>query len=432
MTGDYGHPSYQGYLNDQCVTIARVLREAGYQTCASGKWHVGDEESARPLQRGFDRYYGLLYGACNYFKPGEGEIWSGDAPTSVPRDGSYYTTDAFTGHAVDFIDLTAQNPLQPFFLYLAYNAPHYPLQAWPEDIEKYRGQYLNGWDELREARYQRLIDQGVLDPDWELSPRDDRNRPWSALTDQEKEWRAGLMAVYAAMVDRMDQGIGRVLDQLDDLGIADNSLIFFLSDNGACPYPNMWGDQPRTDEQGNLIPIGGPDAVYAYGWEWANAGNTPFRKYKRYTHEGGIATPFIVRWPAIIEPGGLTDTVGHIIDIMPTCVEVAGAGYPGSRQGTEILPMEGSSLTPILQHNSDRPDVLYCWEHQGHRGVRQNRWKLVSSYPEDTWELYDMEADRTEVHNLIDEEPEKSNELENIYQQWAERIGVLPWSEIRG
>ncbi len=172
--------------------------------------------------------------------------------------------------------------------------------------------------------------------------------------------------------------------------------------------------------------------MYAYGWEWANAGNTPFRKYKRYTHEGGIATPFIVRWPEVIEPGGLTDTVGHIIDIMPTCVEVAGAGYPGSRQGHEILPMEGSSLTPILQHNSDRPDFLYCWEHQGHRGVRQNRWKLVSSYPENTWELYDMIADRTEVHNLINDEPEKSQALQDIYHQWTDRVGVVPWSEIRG
>lgn len=430
MTDNLGYPAYQGHLNDQCVTIASVLKAAGYRTGASGKWHVGAQETARPLHRGFDRYYGLISGACNYFKPEEGVIWEDDHPTTVPTDGSYYTTDAFTEHAVDFIRSSARDNQQPFFLYLAYNAPHYPLQAWPEDIKKYRGKYLKGWDQLREERYQRMVDSGLIPSRWELSPRDSRNRPWSELTDEEKEWRDQLMSVYAAMVDRMDQGVGKVLNTVEKLGIEKDTLIFFLSDNGACPYPNMWGDQPRKDDQGRVIPVGGPDATYAYGWEWANAGNTPFRKYKRYTYEGGISTPLIVRWPGVVPAGKRTNQIGHIIDIMSTCVDVAGASYPETQNGQSIHPMEGRSLMPVIRGKS-REAAVYCWEHQGHRGVHKDQWKLVSQYPDNEWELYDLEADRTEVHNLMDMHPDIAGELQDIYQTWADRCGVIPWGELR-
>lgn len=442
MDSDHGFPAYQGYLNENCVSIADVMQSAGYETCASGKWHTGAEDGSRPMQRGFDRYYGLLYGACNYFKPPEGEIWEGDEPTEVPKDGSYYTTDAFTDHAVNFIGDTGDTE-DPFFLYLAYTAPHYPLQAWPEDIEKYRGKYMQGWDQLREERYQRLIDLDMIDPEWELSPRDDRNGPWEDLTDEEKDWRDHLMAIYAAMVDNMDQNIGRVLDKLKETGQYENTLIFFVSDNGACPYPNAMGDEPVYDDSGDLIVPGGPDAEYAYGWEWANAGNTPFRKYKQFTHEGGTATPFIVHWPAARQEGLLTHQKGHIIDVMATCVDVAGAQYPSEHEGNQIHPMEGISLLPIIQGNQREGHEYICWEHKGNQGILKDDWKLVSYHPTQRgitdeesetagWELYNLAADRTELNDLIDEEPERVAELEKLYQAWADRVGVLPWSQVTG
>lgn len=281
---------------------------------------------------------------------------------------------------------------------------------------------------MRQERYERLLDLGLIKPEWGLSPRDDRNRPWEALSDKEQDWRDELMAVYAAMVDRMDQGIGRIVEKLKETGAHNNTLIMFLSDNGACPYTNMWGDQPRSDEQGNVIPVGGPEAVYAYGWEWANAGNAPFKKYKRYTYEGGMATPMIACWPGVIPAGGISHQMGHIIDVMPTCMEIADASYPETYSGEAVLPMEAISLLPVLSgkasaYNGDR--TLY-WEHQGHRAVRQGDWKLVSERGRD-WELYDMEVDRTELRDLCITQPEKRTELLNLYHQWTQRCNVLPW-----
>lgn len=426
MTGNAGFPAYQGYLNRQCATIAELLKSAGYQTYMSGKWHVGDQREVRPQKRGFDEYFGLIRGSCNYFRPGENEIWDGDQPYKIPDNGQFYTTDAFSDYAVKFIDRASRSPEQPFFLYLAYTAPHYPLQAWPEDIKKYRGRYRKGWDRLRQERYKRLLQLGLLDPEWVLSDRDDRNAPWESLAEQEQDWRDQLMATYAAMVDRMDQGIGKVLTKLGEVGADDNTLILFLSDNGACPYPNMWGDRPRKNGEGKIVPVGGPEALYAYGWEWANAGNTPFRKYKRYTHEGGIATPMITSWPGVIQPGSITHQVGHIIDVMPTCLAAAGVEYPRTYDGEVIKPLEGTSLLPVFQRKTRREDRTLFWEHMGHRAVRKGQWKLVSDLGGE-WELYDLQADRTETNNLVAAYPEKVEELLQLYDDWAHRCGVMPW-----
>ena len=431
MTGNEGYPEYQGYLNRQCATIAELLKSAGYQTYMSGKWHVGDRREAHPQRRGFDEYFGLIPGVCNYFRPGEDEIWDGDQPYEIPADGQFYTTDAFTDYAVKFIDRASRSPERPFFLYLAYTAPHYPLQAWPEDIKKYRGSYRKGWDQLRQERHKRLLQLGLLNPEWVLSARDNRNAPWDSLAEGEQDWRDQLMATYAAMVDRMDQGIGKVLTKLGEVGADDNTLILFLSDNGACPYTNMWGDRPRKDSQNKVIPVGGPEALYAYGWEWANAGNAPFRKYKRYTHEGGISTPMIACWPGVIQPGSITHRVGHIIDVMPTCLAAAGAEYPRAFLSEEIKPLEGMSLLPVLQGKTRQEDRTLFWEHMGHRAVRKGQWKLVADLGGE-WELYDLQADRTETNNLVAAHPEKVKELRQLYDEWTHRCGVMPWSLKRG
>ena len=426
MTANRGWPAYQGYLNDQCVTLAEALKGAGYQTCMSGKWHVGNDPAHHPIQRGFQHYYGLIPGSGNYFLPETGTIWENDAPVQVPQDGSWYATDAYSDYAANFIGKAAARSHDPFFLYLSYTAPHYPLQAWPEDIAKYRGRYRKGWDQLREERYRRLLDLGMIDARWPLSPRDGRNRPWEELSEEEKDWRDELMAVYAAMVDRLDQVIGQVMAKLKEVGAEENTLVTFVSDNGACPYTNMWGDQPRTDSQGRIIPVGGPQATYAYGWEWANAGNTPFRKYKRYIHEGGIATPFIAYWPAGIQAGQMADQVGHVIDVLPTCLELAGAAYPDEVGGRPIIPAQGQSLLPVFQGRPWEQERTLYWEPQGHRGVRHGNWKLVAEHGQ-PWDLYDLAADRTEMVNLALGQPGKAQELLDLYTPWAEGIGVRPW-----
>lgn len=426
MTGDLGLPAYRGALNDRCVTIAEVLKGADYRTCASGKWHVGG--SAHPIDRGFDQYFGLIDGACSYFRPKE-TIYYDKEPYDVPTDGSFYTTDAFTDYAVDFLDEAGRDGDTPFFLYLAYTAPHYPIQAWQKDIDKYRGKYLKGWDHIREERYRRLTEFGLIESKWPLSPRDEQNPAWETLSDEEKDWRDLLMATYAAMIDRMDQGIGRLLQQLQDIGADENTLVMFLSDNGGCPYTNK-PDQPQYDMDGRLIPTSSADAEYTYGSAWADASSTPFRRYKQHTREGGIATPFIARWPQGVVPGTITHDPGHIIDIMTTCVEVAGATYPAKVGGQPITPMEGKSLTPLFAGESREGHDCLFWNHREARAVRNGKWKLVSC-DEQSWELYDMKADRAELDDLAEEQPDLVKQLDARYRQWANRVGVAPFAELQ-
>ena len=428
MVKDKGYPAYQGYLNDRCVTIAEVLKTAGYNTLMSGKWHVGEKRPHWPLDRGFDKYYGLISGAANYFDISKTKASNvkrtmaiGNKPFT-PKPGKFYMTDAFTENAVRFIDSFGQRE-GPFFLYLAYTAPHWPLHARPEDIAKYKGKYMKGWDLLRKERYERMIKMGLISKDWKMTPRDPQTWPWAE--EKNKESMDFKMAIYAAQIDRMDQGIGQVVAALENAGCLDNTLIFFLSDNGGCAE----GGPVGFDRRKNGLPPGGVDSYMSYGLSWANASNTPFRRYKSWVHEGGIATPLIVHWPACIkDKGRLRTSVGHVIDIMATCLDVAGAKYPARYKGHDIIPTEGRSLVPAFANKPIEREALY-WEHEGNRAVRKGRWKLVSRRKggDGHWELYDMQADRTELNDLAKKQPEKVEQLKAMYESWAERCGVRPW-----
>ncbi len=415
MVEDRGRPAYQGYLNDRCTTIAEVLRPAGYRTLMSGKWHVGEHRPHWPTDRGFEKYFGLISGACNYFRlDPERQMALDDKPWSPPSNG-FYMTDAITDHAVKFLDKFGRGE-QPFFLYTAFTAPHWPLHAHPTDIAKYEGKYMKGWDALRRERHQRMIDMGIVDKRWPLTPRDEEAPAWVTVADK-KAWDRR-MAVYAAQIDRMDQGIGRILRKIREIGVEENTLIMFLSDNGGCAEV--------VDRGRPGVPPGLPDSFMSYGMPWANASNTPFRLYKRWVHEGGVATPFIAHWPSMIkQKDAVTHQVGHLIDIMPTCIDVAGAKYPGE----PIQPVEGKSLLPVFQGKSVGDRKLY-WEHMGNRAALEGNWKLVSRYP-GKWELYDLEADRTEMNDLAARMPDKAAQLFRDYNIWAQRCGVAPWEEIR-
>jgi arylsulfatase A-like enzyme len=426
MVGNKGYPAYQGYLNDACVTIAEALKPAGYHTLMAGKWHVGERRPHWPTDRGFDRYFGLISGAANYFdisktkaKGVTRQMAFDDQPYQPPKDG-FYMTDAFTDHAVQFLDEHGRDE-QPFFLYLAYTAPHWPLHALPEDVAKYRGKYLQGWDALRDERYARMVQMGLLSGKWPLSPRDPANQPWDQ--EKDKELMDLKMAVYAAQIERMDRGIGRVLDKVRQLGKEDNTLVLFLADNGGCHE----GGPRGFDNRGNGLPPGGVDSYMSYGQSWANASNTPFRRYKHWVHEGGISTPLVACWPGVGQnEGRITPEVGHIVDIMATCLDAAGIGYPTTHQGHAVTPLEGRSLLPVLTGGRRRGHPALYWEHEGNRAVRQGKWKLVATAG-GPWELYDLEADRTELNNLAAAHPEKVAELAARYADWAERCGVLPW-----
>jgi arylsulfatase len=416
MVDDRGRPGYQGYLNDRCVTMAEVLRPAGYRTLMSGKWHVGENRPHWPTDRGFEKYFGLISGACNYFRLDEGrQMALDDKPWSPPTDGSFYMTDAIADHAVDHLDKFGRGP-QPFFLYTAFTAPHYPLHAHPQDIARYEGKYMKGWDVLRRERHQRMIEMGIVDKRWPLTPRDSEVPAWDTVEDK-KAWDRR-MAVYAAQIDRLDFGIGRILQKLRDIGAEDNTLVLFLADNGGCAEV--------VDEGKPGVPPGLPDSFLSYGVPWANASNTPFRLYKRWVHEGGVATPFIARWPSVIkQKNTLTHETGHLTDIMATAVDISGAKYPGA----PIQPMEGRSLLPVFQGKSIGDRKLY-WEHMGNRAALDGKWKLVSRDP-GNWELYDLEADRTEMNDLAARMPDRTNQMIRDYSAWAQRCGVAPWEEVR-
>jgi arylsulfatase len=420
MVGNKGYPAYQGYLNDRCVTIAEALKPAGYQTLMTGKWHVGNKRGHWPLDRGFDRFYGSNTSTGSYFTVHDDSydrrLILDDREIEPPDE--WYATDAYTDYAIEFVEEASRRE-DPFFLYLAYTAPHWPLHALPEDVAKYRGKYRKGWDALRRERHKRMIEMGIVEEDWRLSPRG--GRAWDSLSDEKKDEMDLRMAVYAAMIDRMDRNIGKLVESLEERGILDNTLILFLADNGGCAEGGLWGFQ-RGDG-----PIGSPQSYASYGLCWANASDTPFRRYKKWTHEGGIATPLIAHWPGVIrQRGELCRQVGHVIDLMPTCCEVAGAEYPDRHDGHEIVPVEGRSLVPVFQGRMREPHEALFWEHQGNRAVRHGKWKLVSEHANE-WELYDLDADRTEMHDLAAERPQKVRELKNLYKAWADRCGVRPW-----
>ncbi|MBI4874453.1 MAG: arylsulfatase [Acidobacteria bacterium] len=421
MVNDLGRPSYQGYLNDRCVTIAEALRPAGYRTLMAGKWHVGEERPHWPTDRGFERYFGLISGASSYFRLDPGRKMALNDQPFTPQGGDYYMTNAFTDHAIEFIDELGRG-LAPFFLYLPFTSPHWPAHALQEDIAKYRGKYRLGWDELRRRRYRRMLEMGVIDKRWELTPRDPEVPAWADAKDKD-----GLdlrMAVYAAQIECMDRNVGRVLAKLKEIGAEDNTLVMFLADNGGC--------HEVVDRGQAGAPAGTPDSYLSYGRGWANASNTPFRLFKHWVHEGGISSPLVVQWPERIRKGGrISPQFGHVIDLMATAVDAAGAQYPKTFRGLPITPLEGRSLVPAFEGRAVDPQRAVFWEHAGNRAVRQGKWKLVSRYP-GRWELYDLEADRGEMHELGAQEPGKAAELERLYSQWAARVGAFPPDQLKG
>jgi len=402
---------YQGYLSEEATTIAEMLRIAGYRTYMSGKWHVGERPQHWPRHRGFDRYFGLISGASSYYEILEGrrrQMALDDTPWTPPSEG-FYMTDAFSDYAVGF--LQEHDSEEPFFLYLAYTAPHWPLHALPEDIAKYTDRYHIGWDSLRAERHQRMLEMGLIDERHEIPDRPVNLPAWEDAENKE-DW-ALRMAVYAAMIDRMDQGIGKVVEQLRAMGALDNTLILFLNDNGGCAerveHLQLHDPEKLPGERGSYL---------AYQEGWAMASNTPFRLYKQWVHEGGILTPFVAHWPEGIKSGGhITDGPGHIIDLLPTIQEISGSKLPAT---------DGMSLARYFaEEEPAKVDsrTLY-WEHIGHRAVRRGSWKLVMDRRLGQWELYNLAVDPVERRNLVASHPDLANELEVLWHAWADSLGV--------
>ncbi|MHC4253950.1 MAG: arylsulfatase, partial [Planctomycetota bacterium] len=408
LTGCYHREVGETRLRN-CMTLAEAMRRAGYTTLMTGKWHLG----SNPVARGFDRYFGHLSGCTNFFR-GDGTFRLDNEPFKVPKEG-FYTTDANTDYAMEFLDETAGaggREGKPFFLYIAYNAPHYPLQAWPEDINKYRGRYMKGWDRLREERYARQLEMGLIRREWKLTPRDKDVRAWDSLSDREKKVEDLTMAVYAAMIDRVDQNIGRLEAKLKAMGFAENTLLLFLSDNGGCPF-----QRTRTRD----IPPGPANSYWTYHKGWAQVSNTPFRLYKQNQHEGGISTPLIARWPGVIRAGTMTDQAGHLVDIMATLLDITGTQYPDAIDGTKLRPLRGRSLVPVFKGQEREPHPEIYFEFAKYKALRAGKWKI--SWQRGPWEFYDVERDRTELNDLAKKMPDKVKELAARYEAWRKELG---------
>jgi arylsulfatase len=447
-------PSYSNGLGENTATIAELLRDAGYRTYHVGKWHVGGtgggakakaDTRNHPMNRGFDRAYGGG-GGGNYFA--FNGLYLDREP--VAAGTNFYATDAFTDHAVKFLEEHGRGAKEkPFFLHLCYTAPHFPLHAKPADIAKYRGKFMHGWDVERERRFAKQKELGLFPRDAQLSPRAPEAKAWKDLPEAErKDWDLR-MAIYAGMIDCMDQGIGRVLDAVKKLGAESNTLVLFLSDNGAsAEFLDSWpnpgrghkpGSEPGTRDSHKCLEVG-----------WANAANTPFREHKMWDHEGGISTPLIVSWwgKLMIGRGAgrtsdgdlgtrdsnvrgiICDAPGHVIDLLPTFLELAGAKYPEKFKERALTPLPGKSLLPALEGRSLGERTL-AWEHEGNRAVRVGDWKLVASF-RGPWELYDLSRDRAELKNLAAQQPGKVKELAAAWQQWADKVGVVPWEQLPG
>ena len=445
MTADSGRPGYRGFPQPNTATLAEVLKAAGYHTSMVGKWHLsGGPKTPRPTDRGFDEFYGMVGGfnSCFQEHPHYTRLPAGRPARDYPKDG-FYSTDAFGDYSLDFL-AEARRQKKPFFQYLAFNAPHFPLHARPADIAKYADAYAGGWDKLREARLAKQTELGVVPKGTPLTPRSPfttrrdfyrtgDNPAWDALPADRRADLARRMAVYAAMVDRLDQTVGRVVADLKSHGDLDATLILFLSDNGACAEWDPFGFDERSGPKNilhagdQLAAMGGPASYMSYGSGWANAGCTPFRLYKHDCHEGGVRTPFIAHWPAgIAAKGEFRDPVGHIIDVMPTLVELSGATYPATRGGVAVTPMAGVSLVPAFAGRPLGRKAPLFWEHEGNRAVRDGDWKLVAEAGK-PWELYDLSADPVEMHDLASGHPAKAKELAAKWDAWAERANVLPY-----
>jgi arylsulfatase len=462
MMEDHGptHPGYRGVLDPACRTIAQVLKPSGYRCYAVGKWHVSRFAGAKgpksdwPIARGFDRYYGTIHGAGSYYDPSSlvrDETMISPYADPKYKPATFYYTDAITHHAVCFVDEhVKEHAGEPFFMYVAYTAAHWPMHALPEDRAKYAGKYDGGYEPIRKARLEKAAKLGLVDPAQGLCPQ---ARDWEEV--KNKRWDASCMECYAAMVDRMDQGIGKLIAELKRTGQFDNTLILFLEDNGGCAepkgraaekdHPNIarpdqptfppmkpeefaaGGSVPKQTRDGYPVRMGpkvmpgGPDTYVAYGRGWANVSNTPFREYKHWVHEGGISTPLIAHWPkGISARGELRTQPGHLIDIAVTCFELAGTRYP-----SDAPSLEGKSLLPAFAGKPIERDAIY-WEHEGNRAVRVGDWKLVGKHAQ-PWELYEISKDRVEGHDLAATMPDRVRTLVAKYEAWAKRSRVEPW-----
>lgn len=425
MTEDNGLPGYRGHLNDQCVTIAEVLKPAGYFTALSGKWHVGQNHGVTPWGRGFDRSLSAASGG--FYLPDSPRATLFLNGTELAKDDprlpkAWYSTDLWTTFGLKFVD-EALAEKKPFYLHLCHNAPHFPLQAPAEEIAKFRGTYKTGWGAIRDARYARQLKLGLIDKTWAKSPRPEEVSLWSSLSADEQERFDHLMATYAAVVAHMDKAVGDLVNGLRQRGVLDNTMILFMSDNGGNAEAGPTGKTVGTPSQA--------DSDWFCGMSWAFVENTPFRLFKHFNHEGGIATPLIAHWPAGIAAKGEWRTQpAHLIDIMATCVEVGGASYPAVFNGKPVTPLEGKSLTGAFAGKAIERDALF-WEHEGNAAVRAGDWKLVRQKRGGAWELYDMKADRTELHDLAAAQPDKAKALAAQWEAWALRAHVTPYPDAK-
>ena len=420
-----------GRLHDRCVTLAEVLAQAGYHTSIVGKWHLGQQHGTPPWDRGFRRtattQFGELAFPTEQSPPATKVVYLDGR--AVPADspevgvGEWYGTEMFTDWALKFVD-DSLGQTMPFFLYVAHGAAHFPLKAPADVIARHRGRNRAGWDRLREERHRRQIELGLVDPIWPLAPRPADVPAWDSLSDADRDRFDSIMAVYAAMIECIDTSVGRLVAGLRDRGVLDDTLILFLSDNGGNAESG-----PRGLAEGD--PIGGPHSRVFLGMGWATLANTPFRRYKHFTHEGGIATPLIAHWPrGIAARGERRRQPGHVIDILPTCLEVAGAAMPATREGVAVQPLEGRSLVPAF-HAEPGADRRLFWEHEGNAAVSDGDTKLVRLGRDGPWELYDLVADRTESHDLAAAQPEKVRDLTAAWEQWAERVHAVPMPDRR-
>ena len=457
---------YLGYLNERCVTFAQVLGAAGYQTMMAGKWHTGHLPQSRPEVRGFERFTGVYLHVdsywkvlrnCDVYRDGKLLIPAQENPVNPYHpDREFYTTDFFTDAALDYIDRGLENEEKPFLLHVCYNSPHFPLEAPDELIEKYRGRYTAGWDELRREKLVRMKQMGLL-PGKQRLPEvksnvgekvpglpfkmlvdGDRLPEWDSISPEDQLELDFRRAIYAAQVDRMDQNIGRIIDRLEQRGALDNTLVMFFSDNGCSGELGLYGMNWPNYKSTNY-----DEWRKASGWSisqgqcWAAYSNTPLRKFKQYVHEGGIASSFIAHWPKGIAGEGriVTNQVFHLVDIMPTLCELAGAEYPGEFQGRQITPAPGISMVPYWKGDVQEPQqrTLY-WQHLNHSAVRDGNWKLVTLNDRDQsqWELYDLSEDRSETDNLAAEHPEIVARLSRKWRTWAKDVDAIPFPEDRG
>lgn len=431
-TNDLGRPGYRGVVSSKAQTIAQVLKPAGYRSFIAGKWHLGTPD---PTGNGFEEFYGTLVSAKRFFDSDHLVRFPEGRQARQYPEGEFYATDAVTDHALDFLKLARETPDQPWFLYLAYHAPHFPLHAPKQDIDKYADRYHGGWDQLRNERLERMKEMGIVAADTRLTPRSTwqnygetktgTNPAWDDLPEVRRLDLARRMAIFAAMVDRMDAQLGRVIEDLKAAGEFGNTLIVFTSDNGACFEWDPFGFDIKSSNE-NILHIGDmldemgtPGTFHSVGSGWANAGNTPWRMYKHFVHEGGIASPGIVHWPdgLRVKAGTIIHDPCHIIDLLPTAIAVSGAEYIGT------LSLPGVDL--INQLNNGGAERTLFFEHQGHRAVREGNWKLVA-FDDKPWELYDFSVDRAELNDLSKTHPEKVKIMEAAWDKWGEENNVTP------